>query len=308
MQAVAKNQSYSMHTEGSGTEEIRTLSESFNQMLIDLQFKDKAIADYTDNLEQLVNKRTESLQLALDDAEDANASKSEFLANMSHELRTPLHGILSFSKLGLKKYLTAEPEKLLKYFDRISISGERLLVLLNDLLDLSKLEAGKMNLDKKTNCLYRLAEGCVAELGASFTEKQLDLVWCNKDCNTDAFFDRARIAQVITNLLSNAIKFTPEGKTIKIIFAEIVFLNQPALQLTVDDQGVGIPKDELELVFDKFTQSSKTKTNAGGTGLGLAISKEIILLHGGKLWAESRSDQGASFSFILPVNDINMKL
>lgn len=281
--------------------EILTLNQSFNKMLDEIESKDKKLQGYTVNLEQLVAERTTSLEKALDQATQANASKSEFLSNMSHELRTPLHAILSFARFGLKNYETATTEKLFKYFDRINTSGERLLALLNDLLDLSKLEAGKMLLNKQKMSLLSVAKNCVAEQSAALKEKQQILLWDKEVCNTEADFDPVRIAQVITNLVSNAIKFTPERKVITISFSEIDYRNQTAIQLTVEDQGVGIPEDELEHVFDKFIQSSKTKTNAGGTGLGLAICHNIIDLHKGKIWAESTQTGGACVSFILPV-------
>ncbi len=283
------------------TTEILTLNQSFNKMLDEIELKDKELQRYTINLEQLVAERTESLEKALEQATQANASKSEFLSNMSHELRTPLHAILSFARFGLKNYETATAEKLFKYFDRINTSGERLLALLNDLLDLSKLEAGKMLLNKQKMSLVSVAKDCVAEQSASLKEKQQILLWDNKGFNTEANFDPVRIAQVITNLLSNAIKFSPERKIITICFSEVDYHNQAAIQLTLEDQGAGIPKDELEHIFDKFIQSSKTKTNAGGTGLGLAICQNIIGLHKGKIWAESVQAGGARLSFILPV-------
>ncbi len=283
------------------TTEIITLNQSFNKMLDEIELKDKELQRYTVNLEQLVAERTASLEKALDQATQANASKSEFLSNMSHELRTPLHGILSFARIGLKKYETANADNLFKYFDRINTSGERLLALLNDLLDLSKLEAGKMQISKQKQSLLSIAKNCVAEQSASLNEKQQILLWENEICDTEAYFDSGLISQVMANLLSNAIKFTPERKVIKIRFSKIDYQNQPAIQLSVEDRGIGIPKDELGCVFDKFIQSSKTKTNAGGTGLGLAICQNIIDLHKGKIWAESIEAGGTRVSFILPV-------
>lgn len=298
---IAKEKDFSSRATVTGTAEIITLNQSFNKMLDEIELKDKELQSYTANLEQLVAERTVSLEKALDQATQANASKTEFLSNMSHELRTPLHAILSFARFGLKNHETATTEKLFKYFDRINTSGERLLALLNDLLDLSKLEAGKMQLNKQKKSLLFIAKNCVAEQSAALKEKQQILLWDKAVCNTEADFDPVRIAQVITNLLSNAIKFTPERKIITICFSEVDYHNQAAIQLSVEDQGIGIPKEELEYVFDKFIQSSKTKTNAGGTGLGLAICQNIIDLHKGKIWAESIEAGGACMSFVLPV-------
>jgi signal transduction histidine kinase len=298
---VGQAKQFNLRGELSGTQEVITLTHSFNQMLDEIEAKDAALQSYTLDLEEAVEERTASLNNALEEAKIANASKSEFLANMSHELRTPLHGILSFSSLGLKKYTTANPEKILQYFNRINSSGERLLVLLNDLLDLSKLEAGQMVLDKNPTSLRKVLEICIAEQSALIKEKQLDLIWDKQASEIEVSCDTVRIGQVMTNLLSNAFKFTPEGKNIHIEFSPINYLDQPAIQVVFQDEGIGIPVDELESVFDKFIQSSKTKTNAGGTGLGLAICKEIIALHNGKIWAESKPEEGARFSFVLPL-------
>lgn len=124
-----------------------------------------------------------------------------------------------------------------------------------------------------------------------------------------ALFDHAKIIQVMTNLISNAIKFTPEGSTITVSIEEATLKKRkeqiPAVQVTVKDEGVGIPEDEIETVFDKFIQSSKTKKKSGGTGLGLAICREIIVHHGGKIWAENNQDGGATFSFMIPKGEID---
>ncbi|GEM_PF-1765194 len=234
-------------------------------------------------------------------AEAANRSKSEFLANMSHELRTPMHGILSFSHFGIKNIDKQDKEKNLKYFERIHTSGERLLNLLNDLLDLSKLEATLMKLELKECQLSSILDSCLAEQESRIVEHQLHikLAICKDD---RAKCDSARIGQVITNLLSNAIKFTPEQKTILITTTNTIFNDMPALTFSMEDDGIGIPEGELGQVFNKFIQSSQTKTNAGGTGLGLAICQEIINLHQGKIWAEHSANGGSIFKFVIPIS------
>ncbi|MBL3529400.1 MAG: CHASE domain-containing protein [gamma proteobacterium endosymbiont of Lamellibrachia anaximandri] len=253
-------------------------------------------------------EQQETLEHTMRRAEEANSAKSEFLANMSHELRTPMHAILSFSAFGQKKWETATRKKLSGYFSHIHASGERLLILLNDLLDLSKLEAGRMILECQKCDLRIEANKCVHELEGYMTDRGVQCELLPSKMDTQGEFDAMRISQVITNLLSNAIKFTPAGGVVQISVSqdrlEIDGHETAALLLSVLDQGIGIPKEELNTIFEKFIQSSKTRTGAGGTGLGLAISKEIIEAHAGRIWVENNLEQGAQFHFLIPVTPL----
>jgi len=250
------------------------------------------------------------LEVQTEKAERANRSKSEFLANMSHELRTPMHAILGFSSLGSSKVGTASSDKISGYFLRINESGQRLLNLLNDLLDLSKLEAGRMVFDYSEYDLQVTMANVVDELTPLFLDRSLTVDIEPSTANTIAVYDNEKIVQVIRNLISNAIKYTPDNMSIMIYYEETELPSRdeqstgemvPAISVSIMDQGTGIPEDELESVFNKFVQSSKTDSGAGGTGLGLSISKEIVEGHGGVIKASnSVGDGGAVLTFTLP--------
>jgi len=176
--------------------------------------------------------------------------------------------------------------------------------LINNLLDLSKLEAGKEEFRMEPADILEIAKEAVLELQPIFNEKSLNAEVSNEDLRTIVRCDNYKIGQVIRNLLSNAIKFSPENGTVGILFKEssVLIDNKPipALKITIRDQGVGIPDGELDFVFDKFSQSSRTKTGAGGTGLGLAICQQIIRAHNGRIWAENNPEGGTAFCFELP--------
>jgi len=232
------------------------------------------------------------------EAETANQAKSEFLANMSHELRTPLHSILSFASFGIKKYTIAKPEKLQDYFNRIKQSGKTLLELLNDLLDLAKLESGKVVFAFKPTDMVMLIKSVTDELSALLSEQGLNIQHEVQQFDGKVTLDADKIKQVLRNLLNNAIRFSPKDGIIDIVICS----SGNSVRVSVRDRGPGIPQNELEAVFDKFVQSSKTKTGAGGTGLGLAICHEIIAAHKGRIWAENRLRGGAVFLFEIPLH------
>jgi two-component system sensor kinase FixL len=233
---------------------------------------------------------------ACDAAEEASRAKSHFLANMSHELRTPLHGILSFAAFGMKKVDTAKREELLNYFTKIDRSGKILLTLVDDLLDLSQLEAGKMVYDFAPLDLCDLLSRVADEFSSTTSFRKMTIVNPRPDFDTSLVGDATRLMQVIRNLLSNAVSFSPDESTIEIDIQR----TDDCLRVSVLDQGVGIPRSELETIFDKFTQSSKTRSGAGGTGLGLAICEEILTAHEGSIWAENRPQDGAVLTFEVP--------
>jgi len=249
----------------------------------------------------------EALRREKEVAQASNRAKSDFLSNMSHELRTPLHAIVAFSRLGHEK--AGAPgvpiDKLVRYFSRILESSERLLSLLNDLLDLSKLEAGRMTYQWQRVDLISLAQEALEEYEAYARQKQVHLRVQAQAIPAVAGDQRA-LVQVLTNLLSNAIKYAAPDSAVTVFLSPVApgcepgFPTSPAVLLSVEDRGIGIPADELEDVFDKFVQSSKTRTGAGGTGLGLSIARGIVLDHGGRIWASNNPQGGARFHVLLP--------
>lgn len=286
-------------------------------ILIDITDKKKyelQLEQHRDHLQELIDLQTADLRQARDAAEAASIAKSEFLANMSHELRTPMHAILSFTNLSLKQFNPLPLDnkrtgKINKFLTNIETSSQRLLSLLNDLLDLAKLESGKTDLNLSRNDLFLLVQQINVEYLAKAQEKHIKFIINKPVTSSIIFCDRDKILQVLSNLFSNAIKFSPKHKSISINFESTsIILGKRTTDsnrtlgylLSITDQGPGIPNEELLRIFDKFIQSSKTKDGSGGTGLGLSICQEIISIHKGKIWVEHNPEGGAIFKVFFP--------
>jgi PAS domain S-box-containing protein len=237
-------------------------------------------------------KRAEAERQARQAAEAASLAKSAFLANMSHELRTPLNGILGYAQV-----LERDPalgERQLAGIDIIRKSGEHLLTLINDILDMAKIEAGKMELYPADIPLARFVQTIVDIVGVKAAQKGLELV-CDLPPGLPTWIlaDEKRLRQVLLNLLSNAVKFTDAGR----VTLEVRFAPPDRLCFEVRDTGIGIAADQLEIIFEPFEQAGDVRRHLAGTGLGLAISRQYVRLMGGEIQVESRVGQGSTFRF-----------
>jgi signal transduction histidine kinase len=229
--------------------------------------------------------------------EIASQHKSQFLANMSHELRTPLNAILGYTELILDGIYGETPEKIREVLERVQLSGQHLLSLINDVLDISKMEAGQLTLSLSDYAIADVVHTVIAAVESLAAEKQLGLSVSIAPDLPRGRGDERRIAQVLLNLVGNAIKFTEAGEVgIQVMAAGDAFL------VSVADSGPGIDEADQQKIFEEFHQADSSSTKQkGGTGLGLSIAKRIVEMHGGRIWVESRLGQGATFWFTLPI-------
>jgi signal transduction histidine kinase/DNA-binding response OmpR family regulator len=228
--------------------------------------------------------------------EIASRHKSEFLASMSHELRTPLNAIIGFSEVLLERMFGELNERQDEYLRDIWSSGKHLLELLNDILDLSKIEAGQMVLNRSEFVVSKSLEYCLSMVRERAL-KQRVVLSLEVDPGVGLLdADRLRFRQVVLNLLSNAVKFTPEGGRVDVR----AFIRDQELVVLVADTGVGVPAEDCERIFDSFQQGTRSSGQVEGTGLGLTLSKRILELHGGRIWVDSEAGQGSTFGFALP--------
>jgi signal transduction histidine kinase len=229
--------------------------------------------------------------------EAASRHKSEFLANMSHELRTPLNAIIGFSEVLSERMFGELNEKQDEYLTDIHASGQHLLSLINDILDLSKIEAGRLELEVSDFDLPTAIENALTLVHERATRRGIALRMIVDGRLGQVQADERKIRQVVLNLLSNAIKFTPDGGRIDVRAAAV----DGSVEVSVSDTGVGISPEDQEAVFEEFRQVGAAVKKVEGTGLGLALSRKFVELHGGRLWVTSEVGMGSTFTFTVPV-------
>lgn len=339
MKNVSNNKNYSIRLRSTSKDELGSLITGYNEMLEQIETRDKELEKHRHNLESEVETRTQELletnrnleqaikemKIAKGTAELANKAKSDFLANMSHELRTPLNHIIGFTELIVDKNFGDLNKTQEEYLNDVLNSSHHLLSLINDILDLSKVEAGKTELQASNIKLQDLLENSLTMVKEKAMRHGLQ-IGVNINGTPDFIkADERKLKQIIYNLLSNSVKFTSDGGQIQVfaqmansdviqsqiegnglspLCSESVNNNRHWVLISVKDTGIGLKTEELNRIFNPFDQVENSRSRKyQGTGLGLALVKNMVELHGGRIWAESEGlGKGTTFSFVIPTN------
>ncbi|MDD8058532.1 ATP-binding protein [Shewanella metallivivens] len=299
IEQISNKKDYSQRVHIESNDEFSKLADSFNVMIAEVDARGQQLETINHELENRVNERTFELQQTLEIAKNANLAKSEFLAVMSHEIRTPLNGIIGFSDLLSSFKLEQDVSNTVHL---INESAQTLLLLLNEVLDFSKIDANKVDLDIHEFNLYELVSTTCKSHQAVAEKKHLIFDLDIQPLSQDVFLgDSVRIRQILNNLLSNALKFTRQGG-VKVKVRQHIEGSETFITFTVKDTGMGIAANKLESIFTPFTQADNSITREyGGTGLGLAICQQLIALMNGRYGVESTPNIGSTFWFSIPL-------
>jgi signal transduction histidine kinase/CheY-like chemotaxis protein len=291
---------YSLRVPVGRDDEIGDLVRSCNAMLEAIQERDVRLAQNAQTLEQVVRERTVALEAALARTEDATRAKSTFLANMSHEIRTPLNAVLGMTGLAME---TDDPAEQAEYLRIVQSAGNSLLAVLNDVLDLGKIESGKLEIVRVAAGLESVALEAIRPLTSRLLGKELDVhLVAGPGIDGAHEFDDVRVRQIVTNLVGNAIKFTERGHVLVSLDVRGADGEVDQVEIRVDDTGVGIQPDRLQAIFSPFTQADPTITRRfSGTGLGLTICDHLARLMGGSISVQSQYGSGSTFRVALPM-------
>jgi len=285
-----------------------------DQLLSEIQEQNRALENAKGQLEATVKERTSELESALDElvvqreaADEANRAKSAFLANMSHELRTPMNAIIGYTEMLIEEAEEEELNDFIPDLEKVRVSGTHLLSLINDVLDLSKIEAGRMDLFIETTELKTVLDGVTATAHQLFEKNDNTFVLETGDDLGTVDTDTTKLRQVLLNLLSNAAKFTSAGT----VTLRVEHTANPAgdrISFAVSDTGIGIPPDKLAAVFEEFSQADESTTrDFGGTGLGLALTRQLCEMMGGTITLDSELGVGSTFTVDLPTHVVQQQ-
>lgn len=319
---ISQERNYQFRVAKHSDDEIGALIDSFNEMLVQINARDKDLVHARDMLEERVQERTRELQAEVEERKRAqqvvnnllmkisqdnemllrlDQLKTDFLSIVSHELRTPLTAIMGYLKLLVGGAAGPVNEAQKEFLLTVMRNSERLYQLVNDLLDLSRLEAGKIQLMPSRIEVGRLLEGSIANLNSLADPKNIELAVVKPSQELFVEADASRLEQVVVNLVGNAVKFTPARGRVEVGARPFTQDGVPGVELWVKDNGIGIAPDALPHIFDKFYQAENSSTRtAGGTGLGLPITQKLIEAHGGWITVESVEGKGTTFRAFLP--------